>query len=124
MGSSFALEDQAKVFRVTLAKPLKKGERVHVSLGAKPNSQLLANYGFVLRDNPYDTVLLSMQLDEKVSGMMMMMMMMMMMPAPRISTLPRPTPPKRRPTPFRPLRRSHAHPTPSFHRRGVVCVCV
>ena len=60
--------------------PLRKGERVYVSLGAKPNSQLLTNYGFVLRDNPYDTVLLSMQLDEKVSGMMMMM------PAPRISS--------------------------------------
>ena len=49
--SSFSLEDQEKVFRITLGKPLKAGERAYISLGAKPNSQLLMNYGFVLQDN-------------------------------------------------------------------------
>lgn len=62
--SSFSLEETEKVFRITLAKPTKAGERVHISLGAKPNSQLLMNYGFVLRDNLYDTVLINMFLNE------------------------------------------------------------
>eukprot|EP01043_Picozoa_sp_COSAG02_P008039 COSAG02_NODE_250_length_27076_cov_24.440618_10_plen_326_part_00 len=62
--SSFSLEESEKVFRITLAKPVKAGERVHISLGAKPNSQLLMNYGFVLRDNLYDTVLINMFLNE------------------------------------------------------------
>lgn len=49
--SSFSLEESEKVFRITVAKPQKAGEKVYISLGAKPNSQLLMNYGFVLRDN-------------------------------------------------------------------------
>ena len=62
--SSFSLEESEKVFRIMLAKPVKAGERVHISLGAKPNSQLLMNYGFVLRDNLYDTVLINMFLNQ------------------------------------------------------------
>jgi hypothetical protein len=50
--STFSLEDEAKVFRVNLGQAVKAGERVHISLGAKPNSQLLMNFGFVLQDNP------------------------------------------------------------------------
>lgn len=62
--SNFSLEEAEKVFRITLAKSVKAGERVHISLGTKPNSQLLMNYGFVLRDNLYDTVLINMFLNE------------------------------------------------------------
>lgn len=64
VNSSFSLEESEKVFRIKLAKPIKAGERVHISLGAKPNSQLLMNYGFVLRDNLYDTVLINMFLNQ------------------------------------------------------------
>lgn len=52
--STFSLDDQDKVFRITVGQPLKAGERAYISLGAKPNSQLLMNMGFVLQNNPYN----------------------------------------------------------------------
>jgi hypothetical protein len=56
-------DEETKAFRITVGAAVKKGERVHVSLGEKPNSQLLTSYGFVLDQNEYDTVMISMFLN-------------------------------------------------------------
>lgn len=63
VASKFSLDEETKAFRITVGAAVKKGERVHVSLGEKPNSQLLTSYGFVLDQNEYDTVMISMFLN-------------------------------------------------------------
>eukprot|EP01052_Picozoa_sp_SAG31_P020092 SAG31_NODE_1494_length_8106_cov_7.933183_8_plen_95_part_00 len=53
------------MFRISRGNPTKAGERVYISMGNKPNSQLLLSYGFVLAQNQYDTVPISMFLNEE-----------------------------------------------------------
>jgi len=62
--SEFSLEEEAGAFRIKAGQDYKAGEPVYISLGQKPNSQLLLNYGFVLDQNPYDTVMINMFLNE------------------------------------------------------------
>ncbi len=63
--SRFFLEEEEGVFRISSGNPTKAGERVYISMGNKPNSQLLLSYGFVLAQNQYDTVPISMFLNEE-----------------------------------------------------------
>jgi len=63
--STFALEEKESVFRISVNETYKPGERVYISLGAKPNNQLLMSHGMVLQQNPYDTVVVNMFLNEE-----------------------------------------------------------
>lgn len=48
--SDFSLDDETQAFKIVVNSEYKKGDPVYVSLGNKPNSQLLLSYGFVLAD--------------------------------------------------------------------------
>jgi hypothetical protein len=46
------------VFVMRALKPVKAGSELFSSFGQLSNSQLVVSYGFVLKDNPFDSVML------------------------------------------------------------------
>jgi len=52
----YEYNDTLSVFVMTAKRDIMKGETIYISYGNKGNSKYFLYYGFILEDNPYNTI--------------------------------------------------------------------